>query len=397
MEANQIEAWLLDWFVEFGLVKSIENLVFSEPHWLWLILLWPVLWLINWLFSHRFDIKDDLAENRNQSKLVVKHNLIHLMKSSNTVSSPHRSSFVTDIGFQFLRGLIIALIAVSLANPVELLPKPPKPQTKTVRDIVFVIESSASFLLPDYEINGRPETRMNVVKEVLDQFIAKLEGNRFSIAIYADKAYTLLPMTYDQTLARLSLKRLKPYLAGRTDIAMGEALGLALKQTDAGLQIASKHSDTAETSGRKKILVLISDGLSLPSRLELSEAVNYAQLLKVPVYTIGVGSSSQTADKREFSGLLYQALESESLQQIASQTSARYYRVGSGKEISEVLEQINRAEGVPYTPSPSPPQTRSLMHYPLIVAAGILAFYWLLSLILAGRSSRVVDPKGEAV
>jgi len=248
-----------------------------------------------------------------------------------------------------------------------------------VRDIVFVVESSASFLLPDYAMNGQQETRMNVVKQVLDDFIAKLEGNRFSLAIYADSAYTLLPLTSDQTLARLTLKRLQPYLAGRTDTAMGEALGLALKQADQSTGVTKASTDTL-----KRVLVLISDGLSQPSKIELTEAVNYAQLLQVPIYTIGVGASSEQADKRIYTGLLYQPLESESLQSIAQQTGGQYYQVGSGAEISAVLEQINQAEGVPYIKPPSPPQKQDLSPYPLIAGLVILGIYWLLSLIWTG-------------
>jgi len=227
---------------------------------------------------------------------------------------------------------------------------------------------------------------MNVVKAVLDDFIAKLDGNRFSIAIYADKAFTLLPMTYDQTLARLTLKRLKPYLAGRADTAMGEALGLALQQADVKLQI--KKSDLDDIQNRKKVVVLISDGLSLPSRLALTEAVNYAQLLEVPVYTIGVGASSEEADKRVYSGLLYQPLESESLQQIAAQTGGQYYQVGSHQEISQVLEKINQAEGVPYIPPPQAPQTRSLYRYPLALVVSVLFLYWLLSVFMTGGTQQ---------
>lgn len=377
-----METFILDIFISAGLAESRDALAFLQPGWLWLILLWPVLWLVSEMAGRLTQVKDDLAELQTQQELRVKHTLVHLWKGQSDSKVAGRWS-VNHFVFNLIRGIIISLLAVVLAQPVEKLPEPPKPEPKSVRDIVFVIESSASFLLPDYEINGQQETRMNVVKQVLDQFISGLDGNRFSFTIYADKAFTLLPMTYDQTLARLTLKRLKPYLAGRTDVAMGEALGLALKQTDLNVQIQAGNT---QQSSRKKVLVLISDGLSLPSRLELTEAVNYAQLLSVPIYTIGVGASSKQADKRLYSGLLYQPLESESLKQIASQTQAQYYQVGSGQEISQVLEKINQAEGVPYTPPPSPPQQRDLYQYPLLLVVFSILFYWLFALFGSGRT-----------
>lgn len=127
--------------------------------------------------------------------------------------------------------------------------------------------------------------------------------------------------------------------------------------------------------------MLISDGLSQPSRIELTEVVNYAQLLDVPIYSIGVGASSEKADKRIYSGLLYQPLESESLQALAEQTKGQYFQVGSGQEITTVLEQINQAEGVPYIAPPAPPQKQDLYPYPLIVALVLLGIYWVLSLL----------------
>lgn len=286
----------------------------------------------------------------------------------------------------------MVLLAIILANPVERLPLPPQPESKTVRDIAFVIESSASFLLPDYQLNGQDETRMNVVKQVLDEFIADLSGNRFSLTIYAEHAYRLLPMTYDTQLTRLSLKRLKPYLAGRTDVAMGEALGLALRQGDPNLVTTANNPQQG-----KKVIVLISDGLSLPSRLALTEVVNYSQLLQIPIYTIGVGAGSAQADKREFAGLIYQPLEAESLQLLAQQTQGQYFQVGSGTEIQQVLEKINQAEGVLYTPPPSEPVLRPLFFAVLgLLLATFLLYGFMLLLMNAKASPNLHNSEGES-
>jgi len=382
-----METWLLSLFayMPFLDLENTDTLLFESPEWLWLIWLWPILWFI----SSRFSAKNDLSELTANRQLRVKHALIHKMQGGFAPISQTRFEFRVLI-FNLLRGLVIVFLAIALAQPIQKLPAAAEPEQKTVRDIVFVIESSASFLLPDYEIDGKPETRMNVVKSVLDNFIGELKGNRFSLAIYADSAYTLLPLTNDQTLARLTLKRLKPYLAGRTDTAMGEALGLALKQTDQSTGITKANQDTL-----KRVVVLISDGLSQPSRIELTEAVNYAQLLKVPIYTIGVGASSEQADKRIYSGLLYQPLESESLQALAEQTQGQYFQVGSGQEISSVLAKINQAEGVPYIAPPAPPQKQYLYPYPLIIGVVVLGIYWLLSLIWMSFSARKDSKKQQ--
>ncbi len=364
---------------------GIEGLEFAHPAGLWLLFLWPLLWILSGLNQLFGGVQnDDLTQLQSQRQLVVKHALIHKMQPFGSAKRVLKWRFsLLKMGLNLLRGIIIIGLAIALAQPEKIQELAPLPQQKTVRDIVFVIESSASFLLPDYQVDGHSETRMNVVKNVLDQFISGLEGNRFGLAIYAEQAYTLMPLTADQTAARLNLKRLKPYLAGRTDGAMGEALGLALKQTSKTSQ--KTRTKQAETDTLKRVVVLISDGLSQPSRLALSEAINYAQLLQVPIYTIGVGTNSQVADKRLYTGLLYQPLESDSLKAIASETQGQYFEIGSGQDLNRVLQKINEAEGVPYEMPPRPPRHVALYDIPLSISVISLLCYLFLSLLLANR------------
>jgi len=371
-----MDTWLIALF-------KLDNLMFANPIWLWAIFLWPLLWGVQALLQRKWGKQpDDLSQLKTQSQLQVKHPLVDQLHQNTLELEPtpsHISLF--QLGLNLLRGVLIVSLAITLAQPEKIQILPPDTPQKTVRDIVFVIESSASLLLPDYQINGLPESRMNVVKLVLDQFIAGLKGNRFGFIIYADHAYTLMPLTYDQTAARLNLNRLKPYLAGRLDHAMGEALGLALKQTEQ----TEKGGDLNSSPPLKRIIVLISDGLSQPSRLPISEAIHYAQTLKVPIYTIGIGAHSKQSDKRQYTGLLYQPLEAQSLKTIAAATQADYFQVGSGDDLSQVLQKINAAEGVPLTMPPN--QTRHTAHYqrPLTVAVITLFLYLILSLIWVYR------------
>ena len=371
-----MDTWLIALF-------KLDNLMFANPIWLWAIFLWPLLWGVQALLQRKWGKQpDDLSQLKTQSQLQVKHPLVDQLHQNTLELEPtpsHISLF--QLGLNLLRGVLIVSLAITLAQPEKIQILPPDTPQKTVRDIVFVIESSASLLLPDYQINGLPESRMNVVKLVLDQFIAGLKGNRFGFTIYADHAYTLMPLTHDQTAARLNLNRLKPYLAGRLDHAMGEALGLALKQTEQ----TEKGGDLNSSPPLKRIIVLISDGLSQPSRLPISEAIHYAQTLKVPIYTIGIGAHSKQSDKRQYTGLLYQPLEAQSLKTIAAATQADYFQVGSGDDLSQVLQKINAAEGVPLTMPPN--QTRHTAHYqrPLTVAVITLFLYLILSLIWVYR------------
>nr|WP_246261903.1 VWA domain-containing protein [Thiomicrorhabdus cannonii] len=355
---------------------------FAAPMWLWLLALWPLWWLVTHFGLIRLG-QDDLRELQARQQTRFWHPLIHLQSGAVRLApKPLRLGWRKGL-LELLRGFIIAGLALALAQPERLQPEPPQPQQKTVRDVVFVIESSASFLLEDYRVNDQPESRMNAVKRVLDSFMGGLNGNRFGLIVYAQNAYTLMPLSSDLHAARLYLKRLKPYLAGRTDEAMGEALGLALKQTEAGMQ----HGDD---NTLKRVVVLISDGLAQPSRVALDEAINYAQMMNVPIYTVGVGASSREADQRLYSGLLYQPLESESLRHLAAATNGRYYQIGGGDDLQNVLAAIDRSAGVPMVRPPSAPKIIALYWQPLLWSWGMLALYALLSPLLLAKTARAL-------
>lgn len=378
---EQMESLVLSWLD----VLSFEVDRFASPAWLWAMFAWPLLWIVHTISLGPVQAgEDDLAQLQAQRQFVFRHPLIHL-QSRVAVDSVRPSGFSwLKMGLQLLRGLVIVSVALALAQPQKMQVSEPLPQEKTVRDVVFVVESSASFLLPDYQVNGEADTRMNVVKSVLDQFIGGLAGNRFGLTIYAQQAYTLMPLSSDQTAARLNLKRLKPYLAGRTDEALGEALGLALKQTEKGMQKGDEET-------LRRVVVLISDGQSQPSRVAVEEAINYAQMMNVPIYTVGVGASTLEADTRLYSGLLYQPLESASLKQIAAETNGRYFQIGSGDDLQKVLHQIDQTEGVPYLAPPSPPHKVPLYPWPLLVGVIGLLLYLLLSLSLASHLSKSTE------
>jgi len=354
-----------------------QEVYFANPAWFALLLVLPILWLLRRYWPGQTD-----WDRLNQTKTVkFRHVLIqkaHFFQKQPGLAKNH---FFWAFLMQLLRLLILMALIMAMANPQRQEKLNLTPQTETVRDIVFVVESSVSFSLNDYQLNGHAATRMTVVKSVLDQFISQLEGNRFSWILFADQAYTLMPLTTDSTTARLMLKRLRPYLAGRDDEGMGEALGLALQQ--------AKHK-TKTT--QKRIVVLISDGLSRQSRVPIQNAIDYAKALKLPIYTIGVGAGDASADKRQFSGLIYQPLDSVTLKTIAEQTGGKYFQIGSGADLQTVLTAISRSEG---TEIKTPVLKHKIIYLApllLLVALGLMILYSVL--LLLGKPSKRLE--GEA-
>lgn len=359
--SEQTQAWMAWQTIEFGQPEAFLLLII--PLFLWglsALKVWRVNsdWQAQQSSAHRNQFKHPLIEQALGLKKGQK--LPGLVKNKLNFAQFWRQSILRLLRIATLLGLVIAA-----AQPQQVLQiNEPQPQVKTVRDLMFVVESSASFLLPDYQINEQPTARMDVVKKVLDQFMAGLAGNRFGLVLYAEQAYTLMPLSDDLTTARLMLQRLRPYLAGRTDEAMGEALGLALRQA---------QNNTSET--QKRILVLISDGLSQPSRIPLASVIEYAQAMNLPIYTIGVGAGSAQADQRLYSGLLYQPLESDSLKTLAQKTGGKYFSISSGQDLQQVLQIIDKTEGVKIDQPIQRKQVLALFEWPLLLGGFAFVLY----------------------
>lgn len=360
MVSNWSDFWTI-------LMQDQMPIQFLQPEWFALLLLWPLMWAWHRWRGQAADWEQMASKQSN----TFRHSLIEQLGLAR-VQSKHHNGWRWF--FQVLRlGLLVTLV-LALAQPIMRVSMPPEPQTKTVRDIVFVVETGVSMVLEDYEIAGQSRSRIDVIKQVLDQFVSGLDGNRFGYILYADQAYTLMPLTSDGVTARLMLKRLRPYLAGRTDEATAEALGLALQQ-------AERHTETTE----KRIVVMISDGSTRQSRIPIAEAINYAQGLNVPIYTVGVGASTESADKRAFRGLIYETIEADSLKTIAQETGGQYHQIGSGNDLQKVLQAIDQTEGVAIEAPRKKYEDVALYHYFLAMTLMLFVMYVGLLQLLAAR------------
>jgi Ca-activated chloride channel family protein len=137
--------------------------------------------------------------------------------------------------------------------------------------------------------------------------------------------------------------------------------------------LALRDIAQADAGLPKRLIVLISDGLQQPSRLDLARIVEYAQSLNVPIYTIGIGAGSHTADLRTHSGLIYQPLETDSLRFLAEQTGGQYFQVGGQQDLKRVLSDIERRQAAPYQQDQQPRHSQQdLSAWPMTLAFMLL-------------------------
>lgn len=349
--------------------------IWQDVHWqaawvLLLVVLWP---MVRWLRQQSQARWPWLAEPATQAQPVFYHSKIAAFmatRGDQPVQSPGLIRWLMPLQ-TLLRTLLVILVLLALAGPIywQALPQQVR-QAEPIRDVTLVVESSVSLLLEDYAENDQPLSRVAVLQQVLDEFVAAMPQHRFSIILYADQAFTLMPMTADRNTVRAELPRLLPYLAGRTDQAMGEAMVLAIR---------TMLADTQRPKDYDPLLVVVSDGLQARSRLSLADVIEYAGLNDIAIHTIGLGGQQDLSTRS--SGLIYQPLETASLQTLAADTGGQFVAVFDPNALRQAFAQLQLRAPEGVVEQGEQWRAVSLAHWPLMLALGVAGLLLLIHVL----------------
>ena len=336
------------------------SLTFAAPEFLWLLPVFIVLALL-W---RRAGIHSDYARFffiNPAAELRVRHPLTSLLPATDTET--HRPAWTTGL----ITWLVLGFIIVALAQPVRIGSRVPDPPQQ--RDITFIVDASVSMLLEDYTLHGKPVDRMSFLKSFLDRFVKALKGERISVIVFGDSAYTLLPLSKDPDLVRYMISRIKATVAGRFN-ALSEAITLAVKQS-------SKDTE------RKRLLILFTDADASTDGIAPEAAARLAVGADLPLYTIAIGAAADSESvKTGATDLLYQPANLGLLNELATVTGAQSYQAGDIKALKLAIDDINQREQYAVATPPRFYQT-PVYHLPLLFALGLLSLYQLACL---GRS-----------
>ncbi len=201
------------------------------------------------------------------------------------------------------------------------------------RNLLLAIDVSESMRERDFSLQGRSVSRLAAVKRVADSFIAKREGDRIGLLLFADKPYTQAPLTFDHQAVRHFLSETLVGLAGKAT-AMGDAIGLGVKL----LRDREKES---------RVLILLSDGANTAGVTQPLEAARLAAELGVRIHTISVGSDSSGG----FWGLGgAQPADEKTLKAVADLTGGRAFSAANTEELTKIYQTIEALEPVDSDP-----------------------------------------------
>ena len=140
------------------------------------------------------------------------------------------------------------------------------------RDLFVVFDVSDSMLAEDVSPN-----RLAVAKLDVEDLLNAALGDRIGLITFSGSAQVEIPLTTDYEFYRALLRKVDTSTIKLGGTAIGDAVRLALQRFDHDIE-------------REKAIILITDGEDHDSRP--LEAARKAVELKVPVYTIALGTES---------------------------------------------------------------------------------------------------------
>jgi Ca-activated chloride channel family protein len=228
-----------------------------------------------------------------------------------------------------LRGLAFALLVLALAQPCEVgdwIKPPPEG-----RDMVLLIDTSLTMSIRDFSQAGREVERMTVLKDTLSQFIKGRPGDRLGVIVFGSEVATLTPPTFDRVHVIAQIRRIQVGMAG-PDTALGDALGMALKQV--------------RTRRLRPAIILVSDGAdNNAGSLTPAESLAVARQAGVAIHTLQFGSDPFAAGRAVRSGLSAGGPDTQpDLADLSRLTQGQHFAIGSAADAARVIRVIDQIE-----------------------------------------------------
>ena len=221
----------------------------------------------------------------------------------------------------WLAWLAWAALIMALAGPRMVAPSPALPASG--RDIMFALDLSGSMATKDFELDGVPAARIDVLKHVGGELIRRRAGDRIGLVIFAERAFAAAPLSHDVEAVGRVLEEATIGLVGRST-AIGEGLGLALKRL-------------SESSAPGKIIILLSDGANNAGTTDPVGVAQLARTMGIKIFTIGLGVIDTSEDVPDAD-----AVDFEALQNLAAIGGGSAFRARTTAELDAAARTIEK-------------------------------------------------------
>jgi Ca-activated chloride channel family protein len=287
---------------------------FAYPELLWLLALLPLLAL--------------LRGRRGPSPTVL-YSSTDLVRGVSRGRRSRAGRWLTTF-----RLLALAPLIVALARPQQGLGQAEVESSGI--DIVLAIDVSGSMKARDFELGGKPASRLDVVKTVVRRFVDARPSDRIGMVAFAGRPYLVSPLTLDHDWLLQNMDRLE--------------IGLVEDGTAIGSAIAASANRLRDRPAKSKIVILLTDGVNNSGKVSPATAAAAAGALGVKVYTIAAGTRGQApipavdAFGREHIVMAHVDVDEETLKHVAETTHARFYRATDTDSLDRIYAEIDKLE-----------------------------------------------------
>lgn len=205
-------------------------------------------------------------------------------------------------------------------------------------NIVLLVDVSTSMAAEDFKRKGNRINRLEIVKDVVKDFVQKRPNDRIGLIAFAAKPYVVCPLTTDHNWLEKNLERIR--------------FGLMEDGTAIGSAIASGVNRLRNLEGPSQVVILLTDGVNNAGSIDPIKAAEAAESFGVKVYTIGVGTRGlapyPTTDF--FGRKAYQNVQTEidegMLKKVARISGGQYFRATDTASLEEIYARIDEMETV---------------------------------------------------
>ncbi|ASG68696.1 hypothetical protein CDV26_10155 [Francisella halioticida] len=290
-----------------------------EYPWFLILVILPVL--AYWIFPR--------AKNNQQSALKMP--FFDELQSQLGSHSAH--DFTKANYFKYILAIIWLLLIIS-GSGIQRLGKPiSMPQSG--RALMMAIDLSGSMAIQDMEkLNGKMESRFDLVMRVANQFLDTRKGDRVGLVLFGTRAYLQTPLTFDIPTVKKMLDDSSIAIAG-PNTAIGDALGLSVKKLE-------------PYPNDSKAIILLTDGDNTAGLLQPLQAAEIAKQYGIKIYTIALGGGQiliQTAFGKKLVNTS-EDLAIDTLKKIAEMTGGQYFRAQNSSSLKNIYKDIDKLEPI---------------------------------------------------
>lgn len=292
---------------------------FFSPEWLWLLALLPLL---------------AFWRGRRGAVAAVEYSNTQAIRAISRETRSRSGAWLSTIKL-----LALALLIVGVGRPQTGTTSAPA-QASGI-DIMLLLDVSGSMRSLDFKLDGKPASRVDVVKSVVAKFIQDRPDDRIGLTVFSGAPYLVSPVTLDHDWLLQNLDRVQ--------------IGTTEDGTAIGSGIAAGLNRLRDQAAKSKVIVLLTDGQNNTGNVSPLTAAQAAHALGVRVYTIGIGVRGEAplpvtdAFGNQQTVMEKVDVDEDTLQKIATTTGGQFYRATNTEALRRIYAAIDRLEKTTHT------------------------------------------------